>query len=312
MRFVIVVALLFGCGRVEADHPLDPDTPPEKQHKARLSGQLVGPPADADHTEWEVNLFSGDSDAVSALFTQRVDAEGNFLFEAVPPGLYRFSASVPGYAADDRILRLGSLDDFHIGRVLLRPVGDAADEPGGVTGKVSLRRFLTVARLTAAKVELSDGRAARSPVADGTVSFADVAVGDYVVTVRAPGYDPVSRPVRVTSGADVDFGTIELPHASTGGDAQPISGTVALSDGGAPGGTRIEVRIADTELVLASVVADVDGVFLAAAAPEEGYTLHVSRAGYQAVSAGPYVFDEGNGRFEDGAGEPPALALDPE
>ncbi len=382
-----------GCDQVEADHPLDPDTPTSKQHKARISGTLVFPTADglpdeAGANDTRVQLFGGGNDE-AAEFEVRIDANGGFRFEAIDPGLYRMHISAPGYVSDDRILSTSALEDFDVGRVVMRvevagivlgtvsgrarlngadnhagtlvvavdtgrvavtaydgqfaldvPPGDytllvrhdgyAAREvevsvdtggteldaqvlleptSGSVSGTVTLRQFSSEPWVAAIEVSLeTDG--ADPQVAGAAFAFADLAPGTYTLTANVDGFDRFSETLEVGPGEAHDA-EIELNHASTGSAAVALEGTVTLSDGQAPGGTRVEVRAEPWNVPFASVVADSGGRFTLAAAADERYTLDVERDGYGPAVVGPVAYDAEDGRFEDEDGAPVSLTLDP-
>lgn len=390
----VVVLVVAGCGQVEADHPLDPDTPTSKQHKARISGALVYPtvdglpPDDTAAGDARVQLFPGEKSA-SAEFEVRIDASGNFRFDAVDPGVYRMHVVAPGYVTDDRILSTSALLDFDVGRVVLRAAGGgvvlgvvtgrarlqgadnhagtlvtagdtgrvavtdydgrfALDVPPGaytllvrhdgyaarevevevdgdgteldaqvllepipatVTGDVTLRRFSTGPRVAAVVVTLQG--ATGEPMVDGPLfDFDALAPGTWTLSAEAEGYETFLETTTLGPGDALEV-PIELLHVSTGAGAVTLAGTVAPSDGAAPGGTRVEIRADPWDVVFASVVADTDGGFTLPAAPDERYMLHVEREGYDALAAGPFAYDAEDARFEDEDGAPVSLTLEP-
>jgi len=394
---------LFGCGQVEADHPLDPDTPASQQHRARVRGQLVFP-AGLDQATLDatlVRLFPAETDAAAA-YEVATDVRGNFLFAAVDPGLYRLHAAVPGHSASDLFLSMGRLEDIDVGRLLLRVDGEVvlapvrgrarlrdaqehggitvaagdsgrvavtADDgrfvldvppgdytlhvhhpgyveqsidvsvpaggieleaqvllppaPGSVSGHVALRRFGDTERVGVVSVTLEgvDDAAGVSPPGDGCpdcvleglgleFAFGELDPGAWTLTVRAEGYDAHSELITVGPGEGARR-VVELAHASTGADAVALTGEISLADGAPPGGTRVAVRFERWDLPFATAVADVDGEFSLAAAPDEPYQRVVDRDGYDALTVGPVAYDPADGRFEDEAGAPISLTLQP-
>lgn len=385
----LLLLLGLGCAPVEADHPLDPHTPTDKQHKGRLAGQVVfvDGGSDAKLEATRVRLFADEATA-SASYEERVDSQGRFLFDAVDPGQYRLSVSVEGYVSDDRVLVLGRLQEVDVGRILMRvadqlllapvsgsarldgaddhagtmvtatdsgraavtaddgrfvldlPIGDhsltvthegyasqtvevsvpnggaeldaqvlLAPLAGSISGAVSLRRFADAARLDSVAVTLqpSEGDAQTGGAA---FDFQDLPPGDYALTARAEGYDSWTDSVTLGPGeaASVDA---QLTHASAGADAVSLGGTITLTDGGDPGGTRVEVSFERWDLPFTSAVADADGVFATAAAADEPYALRFARDGYDVVLLAPVTWDPEDERFEDDDGDPVAAMLRP-
>lgn len=246
---IVLACLLGACGPVEADHPLDPETPPARQQPSRLSGHLVAPAgvdlapfADARVELWSAEERPDDTVVSTSAYTAPVDAAGRFRFDAVAPGVYRLDARTADLAADPLLLSVPFGEVIDLGAMILEP------RWGTLTGRV-----------------LGPGD---RPVADATVGvdaqWAQVgddgrftlvaAAGRVSVTARAPGYAPAERPAHIRAGQAT---ALDMPLRL---EALPASldGRVSLRRFSTPEReAAITLELNDG----AAVVAPIDGAF---------------------------------------------------
>ncbi|MFN3201363.1 MAG: pentapeptide repeat-containing protein [Bradymonadia bacterium] len=234
--------------------------------------------------------------------------DGQFRLE-LPPGraILRFSAE--GHGVEERTV------DVVAGQTLsLEPV-IVTGEPGRVQAIVRLEQFQTPERLSTVSVSLvSEGVTVQqgSPNEDGEVTFDDVLASEYTVEVSRPGYVADRRDITTYPGGDAFAGLFELQHTSRSPQAVSLSGRILLIDRPDHSGTRVQARLSPDDLAFAEAITDADGRFTLPAAPDERYTLSVSREGYTAPGEiGPLQWAED--RFVDEAGNPveTTLARDP-
>lgn len=187
--------------------------------------------------------------------------------------------------------------------------------PGEVEGTVGLRRFETPLRLGAVSVRLVPGNntlSERATVPDdrGRYSVEGVTPGPYTLEISAAGYLTRSLPVDAEPGGLTQAGLVELPHASEGGSAVRFEGRVVMRDDAeSPAGTRVEIVLSGSSLLLDTPLADIDGFFDAAAARDEAYRVRVDRDGFAPVDIGPFRYDARADRFVDDSGRPPEPVL---
>ncbi len=208
----LIAVALAGCGPVEADHPLDPDTPRAQQQPSRLAGQLIAPGggsaelfADARVELWTAADGPDDTVVSMTAYAAPIDAAGRFRFDAVTPGTYRLDASADGLAADPLVLTLPAGEVIDIGPVVLEPLW------GTVIGRVLDDAGQTV---PAAVVSIGDSLF----VPDGNGRF-EVAVpaGAATITAEAPGHEPARRALDVEPGIRTTVGAplVLVPRAAT-------------------------------------------------------------------------------------------------
>ena len=272
MSRLLLCLLVLGCGPVEADHPLDPETPPEQRHRARLSGQLVLPGGAPVAKDALVRLFAAD-ESVAARYEESADAEGAFRFDGVDPGLYRFGAAVPGYVADDRVVLLGSLEHLDLGRVLLRPAAETARVT--LRGRAVLQGAASHLGVTISVGE-EEGLAFTAP--DGRFIL-DVRPGSYTVAAEHPGYSGAQVEVEVgPAGAELAEPLTLVPEPGA------VRGSVTLRRfaSAARRGTIVVQLTREGEEALEAEV--VDGAFAFTEVPQGAYGLEASAPGYDPVT----------------------------
>jgi hypothetical protein len=239
----------------------------------------------------------------------RADADGAFAL-ALPVGTWTLRATLPGYApAEAPGVTMSDGADVE----LTAPLRLVA-RPGAAFGTVSMAAFGSPERLAACAIGLlapAGERVLRSatPV-DGAFAFEDLAPGRYRLRVAHPAYDIATRALVVTADGVTDVGDVALTHASRGGFAVPLTGSVELSDGAAPGAIAVTIRLADGQ-VFARLLTAADGGFTAQAAAGERYTVRAERAGYAPVTVAPVRYDAVADRFVDAAGAPLRILLSP-
>ncbi len=205
--FLLVIVLLTAVGcRVEADHPLDPDTPTSKQHKARLGGQVAFADGltQAKREATKVRLIGVDTDATT--YVVKPDSQGSFLFKAVEPGQYRLRVATEGYFGDDRLLVLGRLEEVDVGRIVMRPGDEVLLAP--IVGRARLQGAEGHAGTTVAADDT--GRVAMT--ADDGRFVLDVPAGAYTLLVAHAGH--VSQTVEIvvpTGGTELAAQVLLVP-----------------------------------------------------------------------------------------------------
>lgn len=183
----LVALALIGpaCGPVDADHPLDPDTPAAEQRPSRITGRLVAPAGDGVYSDMTARLYAADTDREAPTHSSPVDDGGRFRFDAVRPGTYRFDAGDSHLAADPFALHVPTGEVLDIGDIALEPIlgvveGSALDDLG--------------APVDGARITLAD----RPAALDATGRFrATVPAGPTPITASAPGHHAATRTVDV-------------------------------------------------------------------------------------------------------------------
>lgn len=201
------------CGPVEADHPLDPDTPAAEQRPSRIAGRLVAPGGDAarPYADMTARLYAADAERDAPTHTSPVDDGGRFRFDAVRPGTYRFDAGDARLAADPFALHVPSGEVLDIGDIALEPILGVVE--GAVLDDLG-------APVDGARITLADVPAALD--ADGRF-HATTGAGPTPISATAPGHRPVTRTVEVVGGATTAVDPLVLrPEPPT------ISGVVRL------------------------------------------------------------------------------------
>ena len=89
---LLVSLVVFGCMRVEPDHPYDPESPLEFRAPSSVEGRILLPdePSDFTYLAFEVTLIN--SDYPEYTYPVPVSSEGTFLLEGILPGDYIITA----------------------------------------------------------------------------------------------------------------------------------------------------------------------------------------------------------------------------
>lgn len=269
-RLIAVLGVLLGaCGPIEADHPLDPDTPADRQRPSRISGQLL-PPGGPDPA-----LFAGARAAlwgaeaadagVDPAYTSPVDAAGRFRFDAVRPGLYRFEAAAGELAADAIVLPVPAGQVLDLGAIPLDPRWGTLDgrvvDPAG-------------APVADAWARIGDHRADAD--ADGRFRLLAPA-GDRLLVAAAPGHAEAERAVVVEAHRTLTVEPLVLAPLPA-----RVEGAVSLRRFETPArlaAVTVELLTGDA----ARATALVDGAYAFADVPAGLHTLVARAAGYDPV-----------------------------
>ncbi len=263
------------CTDVSATNPYDEKTPTAQQAKALVSGTLVLPAgfSAARFSEASVGLVQ---QAGTARQESSVDAEGRFLFEAVPGGLWSLHVAAPPLLAAPRTLVVPIGEPLELGEIELEPPAAGATE-GGVTGRVRLEG--------AGALEHGDVlvRAAGTPWAavsrpDGVFDL-PLPAGRHALSFGHAGYQP--PPPLMVRVPPSEVVTLEEEVVLV---AEPglVRGTVVLPehwDAELLGGVEVRLRRrADDEVVGTEGPAS-DGLFVFPAVAPGGYFVQVLAEG---------------------------------
>lgn len=213
------LALVFGGWMVvvSADSPLEPQqsaprTPGELQPgKTSIHGRVVEGGTTSGVAGAVVMLTSSALGNAEAIFSNGIaggprriaaDAQGNFLFRELPPGVYRVTASAPGYAdgayGDDRVIQVRrSLDLMRSIEIVdtdgLVRVNVPLFRRGGISGRVVDEAGEAIVgaqvMVTSYAADWSGPviqPAGSSRTDDRGAYHVDVPPGDYVLSVLAP------------------------------------------------------------------------------------------------------------------------------
>ena len=112
----IIVLLSHACGKVDATHPLDPDTPIDFQRTSKVAGRVIVPTGSDPASAAEVTIHL---DPVSEVVSRRggVDTDGFFAIDDVIPGHYRLSAWGPGFSGGPVVVEVVRGTELELGSI---------------------------------------------------------------------------------------------------------------------------------------------------------------------------------------------------
>lgn len=258
------------CGPVDADHPLDPDTPAAEQRPSRIAGRLVAPAGEGAYDDVTARLYAAEADRDTPTHTSPVDDGGRFRFDAVRPGTYRFDAGDRRLAAAPFALHVPTGEVLDIGDIALEPILGAIE--GVVLDDLG-------APVDGARITIADTPAALD--ADGRFR-ATAAAGPTPIVASAPGHRPATRTVDVVGNTTTTLADplVLVPRPPT------ISGRVRL----APFETALRRSTARAALYdadadpLTETTADPEGRFVLSPPSPGRYRLELTAPGYDAAA----------------------------
>ena len=207
IRALLICALSAACAPIEADHPLDPDTPPDARGTARVSGVVALPAAAADLADL-VRVHLRDGDAEAARTTTLVEG-GAFTLARVPAGAWRLEVEAPGLATSPLLLSLTPGQVIDVGTLTLRPPADG--DEGLVVGQVVLAGRPSAEAVGVTIRQPDSGRFTLAGV-DGAFTLA-LPPGSWALEITRSGYSPVHvDAVRITTGGRT---ALDPPRASS-------------------------------------------------------------------------------------------------
>ncbi len=271
---------LGGCDHVDPVHPLDPESPSDRQATATLQGRLVAP-ADASADLFaisEVHLRPA-RDAEAAIAVATPDAGGAFAFPNLRPDSYVLTVAAPGFLGDPLTVQLGPGEAVDLGAIALRRAEQA--RPARVAGTVL--REDRIAGGHAGVVVSVDGGAATVSGADGAFTL-EVAAGARTLRFDAAGHLSEARDVEARADEVV---TLDAPVVLVALPGR-VSGRVALR--------RFETPDRLAEVVVTATRADdpagrpravaleADGAFVFADLRPGPWRLRAAGPGYDAAT----------------------------
>jgi len=195
IAFLVTVAsiMALACDEVEAVHPLDPDTPADRQTPSVLEGRVVSPTGfDANALDEVIIHLDPVSEGLVSR-TSEAESNGRFTIENVVPGSYRLTAWGPGLTGGPLLLDVRMGSNLGLGSVPLSPV------LGQVKGWV----FTTLGQpATGAVVSSDDGYEVTVVDTEGRFTIR-VLEGQRVVNVVLAEHDPWrSKPMEVSAWSE--------------------------------------------------------------------------------------------------------------
>jgi 5-hydroxyisourate hydrolase-like protein (transthyretin family) len=243
-----------------APAPVDPTT-------GAVSGRVIDNATGASIAGVSITL---EGASAQQLQTQ---SDGRFAVNNLPPGAYKATYSVAGYAGAAQDLKLLAGQQLDLGTVRLSLLPNTAV----VAGTIS---FAETGGPIAGATVTANGTVAASTAADGSYTLT-VAPGDLALSVAADGYAPVSASGSLAAGAKTTFSVSLYPEGSEPPVQEAsLRGVVvdATSRAPLPG---VEVALAGTTQ---TALTDGDGRFVFTAVPAGELVLEFSLAGYGALS----------------------------
>lgn len=240
-----------------------------------IHGRVFGRSNSGDPVPLEgalVELFREGTKLGEAL----TNAEGRYAFHDLPGGAYGLKASKEGYVSARARVRVVADEitekNFHLrleppkGNLAGHVFGATPGEPQPVGGaQVALRREGRILRET----QTND---------QGGYGFADVPVGEYVVTVKAHGYVPDKKPAVVREGETTECNFLLQPAPPPGALHGHVGGRTP--DGVIPlGGAKVRL-IRGEHVVRDTVTNDAGGYRFPELAPGE-YKIRVTKEGWE-------------------------------
>jgi protocatechuate 3,4-dioxygenase beta subunit len=188
-----------------------------------ISGNVVdalGEPVEgAQVAAWPVGGAAADSD-LGPTAAVGTDSGGGFRFNGLLPGTYELYANPPKIVSrghewlrNPTIAKVGDNDV----RIELLP-------EGRLVGRVAFEDD-SPAPVFAVRFDRSFFRARPFANTDGTFALDAVPPGRKTLRITGPGFEPVTRPVAVQAGEELDLGTIRVRRGKS------ISGVVVKPDG---------------------------------------------------------------------------------
>ena len=237
--------------------------------EAAITGRVFYPClGDCDHSGIQVS--AGGYTGLTG-----IDGSYRIVVNAVPVP-YNVYASHPDY--ERKLLGEVTLEPGET-RALNDQTLDA--QPGMLTGVISLPAGFDSNQYNQVSVNLRPESAAedelgaiRTPSSNGAFSFDTVAVGDYVLSIEAPGFVPRSLNIQMGPGEIKSLNIIELYATNT----ELLSGVIRLEGvANAEGHGDTSLLLIDTPY---SAVSNADGSFLLQANPGDG-RLRIAKVGYE-------------------------------
>ncbi|MEE2786704.1 MAG: hypothetical protein VX589_05140 [Myxococcota bacterium] len=217
----LTVATTSACGKVDATHPLDPDTPLDFQRTSQVAGRVIVPTGSDPASAAEVTIHL---DPVSEGFVSRrgdVDTDGFFAIDDVIPGHYRLSAWGPGFSGGPVVVEVIRGTELELGSIPLAPV------LGQVKGYV----FTTTGRpATGAVVSADDGYEVTVVDTEGRFTLR-VLEGERTVNIALPEHSPFSSETLIVEAwSEVSLSALVflIPHFGQ------VIGQVALREFSTP------------------------------------------------------------------------------
>ncbi|MGR8934370.1 MAG: carboxypeptidase regulatory-like domain-containing protein [Gammaproteobacteria bacterium] len=213
------------------------------------------------------------------------NADGNFLFNALPPGSYTATLSYPGYGTLTATTSLSAGKITQLGAINLLP---AAADPTTAT----IRGTVTDAATgqTLAGVSIVSGAQTAVTGADGNFQLNDVPPGSITVTAELAGYQSVSGQAQVQAGSVLLFS----PQLTPGTNLNYLFGTITDAATGQP---LPDVVIDVSGATSASITTDATGAYRIEPLAAGTSVITASLPGYDTVYAQLTAFDGINYKF---------------
>jgi hypothetical protein len=116
------MVLMWSCSPIDATHPLDPDTPRERQATSSIIGSLTIPNRFDENlvTQVVVHLDPLEENRPSYRVSTRMDTR--FVIPEVMPGQYRFYCQGPGVQIEPFFINAIAGAELDLGALLLEPI----------------------------------------------------------------------------------------------------------------------------------------------------------------------------------------------
>ncbi|MBW1809639.1 MAG: carboxypeptidase regulatory-like domain-containing protein [Deltaproteobacteria bacterium] len=275
--FGFIVAISFSgssCTDVDNSNPYDPNTPPDKQAKASLSGVVLG--LEAGEGAEPAPLVSAavllDGPTEAEVNPQTPDAQGAFAFNQLQPGTYTLDVSSTGYFRQVRSYSLDPGQDHDDVRVVLDEIPSGTEDAAHITGLAKLSGEIVLPE------DVQDHSGIIVEVEFSGVRTITNLTGEFDLFLNAGTYN------LIFSAADYNLVRRNGVVALTGQTVEIPDSPVVLEPNPGSVSGRVQLEFAGTDQHGGVVVA-ILGIATTASAPDGSYVLSGIPAGVHSIVA---------------------------
>ncbi|PKL75816.1 MAG: hypothetical protein CVV27_13385 [Candidatus Melainabacteria bacterium HGW-Melainabacteria-1] len=253
---------------------LTPSSKGERIWTGRLQGKLLA----------ASDLFSVKQQAVPEALVRIegtdlqtwTDAEGNFAFPEVPVD-HSFALIAEKADADGKNYQVRTTRRIPATQPNLALEALTLNKTGSASGQISLADGTTPEGI---EVYLAGTTLATRTDAQGRYALPDIPAGDYQLTAITSGYQAITEPLQVQSGATTPLKPLTLPRESAQTSFGHLTGQI-LDQGKALAGARVSLVGPELTEFQVTLTDEQGNYTLAHIKPDQSYDLIVSRPFYE-------------------------------